>query len=1773
MMKKIGDLIEVPEVKTVIQLKDTEDAHLRELLARNFLITDEVALFFKSFFSSILEREGRGFFVEGNFGSGKSHLLSILGLSLSYPEAWQPLLEQDSGVEKLLARTREEITSQDFLVVQVSLVEHSNREYLEDIITSEIKEVLQEKGLQGPAFHREQEFIQSMVEMVKTQKPSNLKSVLREREMTEEELFASTDINLWEEILDRLNLPYRLKYNRQETFSRLGKSLSRGGYAGIVFLIDELSEFLRSKTDSRRFNEDIRFLQFLGEYSQNQPVWIVATLQEEIEKTGETTPEAFNKIKDRYPFRFRLTGSHIRELISQRLIRLKPGAVEEIEGIYSFYQNSFARWETSREDFLRLYPVHPLTIDLIDNLKPLFSQHRGIIDFIHYRLKGDPRRNFSGLLDEDSHTLLTPDRIFDHFQDRIREMVETNPYLEKVFSYYQQEMRDILDPEDQGTGLALVKLLILFKISPLATRYTVEDMANMLLHQVTDLDPEVNYQNISDILEKMHQNGAYIGKKEGNNFREDFYFIDLEADTNLLLQRKVEFAKNNIFTDDHRLFTRLGLLVNHRSLPLGEILENPWTLRDFTWQNTSRKGYLLLSSYRDLNRDKLEELQANLKQREEDFLIVLGHAREIEKEKEYLNDVILPELEEGNREAIAFWTPGEVKNPELLREILARLIVYDEYREDNTSTGQEIKETVKQQLQEDREKLNSLFLEAYLYGEIIGGDGEEFLNLKEVGLLPWDNILEKVAFRILGRRFPQHIKIAPFQSYLNSSQVKVLEEKFLVQGEIDIETAQSTGLIRVIDGFLKPMDLVAKKQRNILLQIRPEKNPLIQNLFKELKEEKTEFKPLYWRLRKGPFGISQSQFNLLILSMLYGGYLTAYTEKKKISLKNFNSSHLARVQYIGYGEIIRDDCQEILQSCVLLPPRLKNQPFSLPLQQTVWEFLTDKKQEMVPQLENLQYKINDLESKGELGDLSLQEFRKTLSKVENLLDEIKVSYSAEEGLERFATAYRNMPGVEKNLEQMEQLRLFIEENLSEYLQMKRYLQHPDLLIPQEEKYENLKKNLDNLQESLKDQAIIIDSQIFKATRDNFRRFKNEYKQVYSQEHQVKLGEERFKPYWEKKKTTGYRVLQLLSRVELISVKNDLVKVDRLLARALSRNCQVFSPENLEHTPTCNCGFSLGTKVELPSLQLIQETIEAGIKEYIEAIQEKGNRKKINEYLQNMEEAGEKKSARPLKTILQLNPENRLIIKELDKNLNQEVIDRINKALAGEISLVRRDLDELYENIVDRSFTPAQLQRIFQEWLEGMEKLEKNTYVRVVSGEGKLPREKDKKEKLAGFIEKRYPELAPYFKTMEEDFFLFLAGKSWEKKHGIELDGLFGDNLQKKDFIQKNPPPEESITNLIEDILAEEELLRILQGRVDEMIQDRHLLSDIFEIMELDSLKKIAKVLEEEEISPLIMQEALVQLIKKAPEEMDHAEIKKIISLKEEENFSGKINHLARSYLDLETGLQNLKGIVNSSDITEWSKVFRGPASSLERNYSIIENLAREIGIEDRVPLELKFRDIFRTLAASNKKFQNSYRNLKWDAFPETGEITELTSLVLKRYPRFCQKVKSENAFLVLLDGARWDVWEEIWKEAKKHVTLRTIDQGSLIARKPTNTETQLEALQEAGFSGQIVSPEWLNLETKKTEDIIKFNFIDERIHSEKKDLNYLFSDLVFQARKTLVPFLKEIPSYSLILVFSDHGFSINYDFPQDDKYQEARYYHGSITLPEVIVPWTCFYLV
>src|SRR6056297_3140319 len=113
--KKIKDLIEIPEVKTIIQMSDINDPKLQDFLTESFLLTDEVKKVLFSFFNDLIQKNGKGYFIEGNFGSGKSHLLSVLSLLLTYKKSWSPILEQVNKNSKLVDFSKK-IEDEDYIV-------------------------------------------------------------------------------------------------------------------------------------------------------------------------------------------------------------------------------------------------------------------------------------------------------------------------------------------------------------------------------------------------------------------------------------------------------------------------------------------------------------------------------------------------------------------------------------------------------------------------------------------------------------------------------------------------------------------------------------------------------------------------------------------------------------------------------------------------------------------------------------------------------------------------------------------------------------------------------------------------------------------------------------------------------------------------------------------------------------------------------------------------------------------------------------------------------------------------------------------------------------------------------------------------------------------------------------------------------------------------------------------------------------------------------------------------------------------------------------------------------------------------------------------------------------------------------------------------------------------------------------------------------------------------------------------------------------------------
>lgn len=607
-MVKIEDLIYLPPIQTVIQIEEALSP-LKERflpLVQNFCITDEVCHNLSSILRHIKEREGAGFFLKGNYGSGKSHFLSFLYLLSRYPEFWDGFPE--------LAEYR----GQKVLPVLIPLHFYRGDEPLEDIVIKRIEESIGDI-LQRPVILSDSAYLINNFQRFIF--PSLKQDFLNQIGMKENEWVGIVEEER-EKALGIINRflsayeenPLKERFDRKVSFERVEKIRKDNKIDGILILIDELSEFLRSKPSSALFTDDLRFLQFIGEFTDAHPWYPVCALQENIEEIGGHIDERMmHRIKDRYPKRLLLSAHHIEELIPERIVKKKNR--EGIEDVYRRLQDFYPALLKEKKIFLSLYPVHPETVTFLSALAPLFSQHRGMIDFIHYQIAGDPDRRIEGLLSEDALNLLSPDKIFDHFLERIKESKDISPYYTKVYKYYETNLGDIFpSSKEQNIAMRVIKLLILVQISHTIERLGYKEITDLILERLSTISPESNYLYIKErILDILKEKSPYVRAVE------DRYYIDLSPNLYELLRRRTEEEKKSL-PQGEELYKSLFSNIEIPMLPLGEICLYPLRTR-FLWQNTERAGSSTLTSC--LRLDNIEKAIREIKEGDSDFALFL----------------------------------------------------------------------------------------------------------------------------------------------------------------------------------------------------------------------------------------------------------------------------------------------------------------------------------------------------------------------------------------------------------------------------------------------------------------------------------------------------------------------------------------------------------------------------------------------------------------------------------------------------------------------------------------------------------------------------------------------------------------------------------------------------------------------------------------------------------------------------------------------------------------------------------------------------------------------------------------------------------------------------------------------------------------------------------------------------------------------------------------------------------------------------------------------
>ncbi len=328
---RIGDFVEVANVNPVVQLSQVRDSartkgfpdELAPLIDGYIVVEGANAAALHGLLSAL--PTGGAFLLNGVYGTGKSHLMAVLGLLAEFPEArtrfatrnptWMPLLHS--------------LSDRRFFTTYISLDEFDPAAFaLETIVAKEFSAEAERKGFSVP-----------------------------------------TDTSA-----------------RGEWLHSVWQTVRQKGFSGIVILLDELAMFLNAKS-GEGLNRDASFLQFLAQATARLPLLLVGALQRGVEDLQRVEPYALTQVRDRFQQTWLLGLAHALPLINQVLVR-KRNEAQLHRLISEFRKQSGWAQQFSVEQLFACYPFHPLTVRCLEqSIGAFFSRTRSIVTFVQWAVR------------------------------------------------------------------------------------------------------------------------------------------------------------------------------------------------------------------------------------------------------------------------------------------------------------------------------------------------------------------------------------------------------------------------------------------------------------------------------------------------------------------------------------------------------------------------------------------------------------------------------------------------------------------------------------------------------------------------------------------------------------------------------------------------------------------------------------------------------------------------------------------------------------------------------------------------------------------------------------------------------------------------------------------------------------------------------------------------------------------------------------------------------------------------------------------------------------------------------------------------------------------------------------------------------------------------------------------------------------------------------------------------------------------------------------------
>ncbi len=1753
---KVKEIIKVPSVETVIQLSSVLSSKDRKKLLNlieTFVVTDEVYKNFEKFFRGIMDKAGSGYFLKGSYGSGKSHFLSAISLLLQHHDMWEFIIKQNKEFKEIYNF----LLNKKYLAIKVPLILYRAEENLEQILLKSIEKEFEEQNI-NVNLSDANKVVTDFFNVVSKKIQDQFRKFLKDNNITDFELSSNEKKALLiKEFTALKSIPFQFFYDREDAFRRILDIMEKNGYSGMIILIDELSEFLRSKSSSVSLDEDIRFLQFLGELSLNDPVWIIGAIQEEIREISNISNKIFTKIKDRYKNRLELTTLHLEELLEKRLIIKKPGNSKALTELYGNFIKSFSLVRINKERFIRIYPLINPTLNILESVTSIFSKQRGIVDFIHFQIKGDKKRGIKGILNEEYDTFITPDKIFDHFENNIQEYIDTNPYYETVFKYYLKNIPSYFsEQKERALAIKIIKILILLKSGPSISPQSVKSIVNMLMYKFSSTDPMLNYEYIyENIIKKFIYQMNYVIEEKKENFTDNLISISIEVNLNIIIDNKMKLTLQSFEKRDETVIEALLNQTRLTFLDVENLMDREYQHTTF-YQNTAREGFITVTDLFELSGTDVVNFNRKILKQDKDFFIIIGKpgSGKIDIIK-HINS-LLKDTDFDIRKNFLFWVPAQINKDKIsaLKKYYAFLLILEEYKKKSSEQDKKIKEIIAARVENEKVEIRNTFQNSYAGGTFISADSAFRKPEYELLNSDFERLMKDLTGVILDIKYPGHHKIMPHISSYNQFQFQNLIKYFFKATELSFEEANRYNVLPIIEGILIPLQLAQKQGRIFYLKIRPDKSEFLVEYLSLLNNGPVLFNEVYLHFKKGAYGINKTIFLLITAALISAGLIMAEKNNKAIDIDKFDFYSIEIIDMIYPGEIVDAGIQNKLFALnSIFDKKLNKEIFTIDTQNQVWENIVNLKKVDYLNCVEFEQKIENLSNYSifQNNDI-ISSTKQDLKEVIEILNNIKVSYNSNKGIETFIQSIPDVETFGRKILFIRLFTLFIKYNFQEYIFSVNYLNKTS--IP--DKYTELFMFKESLIADLTNFNFVIKENNFDIIKEKFNQFQENYIKLYEQEHERHYNIGSFQKLLDIKKSIFYEIFKKISMIKFISIENDFNRFENIMNQYYNQRCSRLNIEDLRSSiTTCGCGFKIGDRPVEINLSEIKKLMEKGIIDYLNELRSKENLEKLTVYIIGLKKINKKDMANNLEEIIKLKTGvkfDRLITK-LKYLITYDVIDEINKALMGERVIVEREINELTDKIVDKNIPRKKLIKLFHDWLEGEEatELHDDLFIFVV--------DKKKAVKLIpAWLKEGLNRIFPLIEILKAaQAFLII---NWLSGHKLDIEKnislILGTGVKNIDV--------EQVIKLYKDHKDEIETEKFISLNISD---------DLLNMLEINNkdIDQLMTVLNRE----LMFDRIRIEIGKKIIEKIISREIV-IKDIDEKINYKDDISNAVITAGKIIFIKQQVAKIKNKNDICEWVEKKYLPYIS---KYELLIGKLSEYNLK----YSLIPRAILNSLSKGCEKNIAGEEEFFKERLKQESDLKTLSNWKSRKIDN------NINTAIFLFDGMRWDLWKYFKSILLKH-DVKILHEDYQFALPPTDTLHQRFAIFHGEYKFDLKIKEdrintpavfgnnvvWINCaeyDYKKSiiEDkirnkniiILGFNFIDDKLHNQKFGISIFYEELKIIFQEKVIPLLQAMSRDYSTYIISDHGFKSQLNWQRRGEY---RYLHGADSPYEVILP-------